>query len=224
MEPVVASAKRIPSCGRDARAACRAMASKSASGPDPFSGMSATMMSSPSAADITRCTCAAAAVAARARRLNRPLAQAALVPQDRPRPTAPCACYVARATSLAEQQLRQRLHQCLTTENSLCSRYSPATMPAIANPSNAPTNAPIAAPANAYGVQSLVSEAVERQTARRPSAPPTPPATPPTIRPMVFPRFECLVVSALSASKTLFVCFACPNTGSSSAVNEGNGC
>ena len=37
---------------------------------------------------ITRCTCAAAAVAARARRLNRLLAQAALVPHQHPRPTA----------------------------------------------------------------------------------------------------------------------------------------
>ena len=48
---------------------------------------------------ITRCTCAAAAVAARARRLNRLSAQAALVPHEHPRPAAPCACYVAVRTN-----------------------------------------------------------------------------------------------------------------------------
>jgi hypothetical protein len=41
---------------------------------------------------LTRCTCAAAAVASRARRLNKLLAQAALVPHQDPRPAAPCAC------------------------------------------------------------------------------------------------------------------------------------
>ncbi len=57
---------------------------------------------------LTRCTCAAAAVAARARRLKELLAQAALVPQQYPRPTATMCLLCSSYAELAATQPKPR--------------------------------------------------------------------------------------------------------------------